>query len=58
MKLYLSDKAERALLDEWGFEGYSSIMEVLTDREELEGIGYDIDEFAGEVLGLAEINYK
>ena len=53
MKLHISDKAERALLDNWGFEGYNSIQEVLADSEYLEELGYNMQEFAGDVLGMA-----
>ena len=48
IKLNLSDKAVRAILDEWGFEGYFTLEDVLEDREELESWGYDIDAFINE----------
>lgn len=45
IKLNLSDKAVRAILDEWGFEGYFTLEDVLEDREYLEELGYSIDDF-------------
>ena len=48
IKLNLSYKAVRAILDEWGFEGYNTLADVLEDREELESWGYDIDAFINE----------
>ena len=45
IKLNLSNKAVRAILDEWGFEGYFTLEDVLEDREYLEELGYSIDEF-------------
>ena len=45
IKLNLSDKAVRAILDEWGFEGYNTLEEVIEDREFLEELGYSIDDF-------------
>ena len=45
IKLNLSDKAVRAILDEWGFEGYFTLEDVLEDREFLEELGYSIDDF-------------
>ena len=54
IKLNLSDKAVRAILDEWGFEGYNTLEGVIEDREYLEELGYSIDDFKRE-LGL-EIN--
>ena len=54
MKLQISKEAERNLLEEWGFEYYGSIKEVLEDREALEEEnGYDINAFANDVLELA-----
>ena len=52
-KLHLSDKAERALLDDWGFEGYASIEDVLDDREYLEELGYSIEAFCSDLIGLS-----
>ena len=51
IKLNLSDKAVRAILDEWGFEYYFTLEDVLEDREYLEELGYSIDDFKRE-LGL------
>ena len=48
IKLNLSYKAVRAILDEWGFEGYFTLEDVLEDREYLEELGYDIDAFINE----------
>ena len=45
IKLNLSDKAVRAILDDWGFEGYFTLEDVLEDREYLEELGYSIDDF-------------
>lgn len=45
IKLNLSDKAVRAILDEWGFEGYFTLEDVLEDRDYLEELGYSIDDF-------------
>ena len=45
IKLNLSNKAVRAILDEWGFEGYNTLEDVLEDREYLEELGYSIDDF-------------
>ena len=50
-QLNLSDSAIWALLDEWGFEGYFTLEEVIEDREELESWGFNIDGFIKE-LGL------
>lgn len=44
-QLNLSDKAIWAILDEWGFEEYTTLEEVIDDREELESWGYNIDAF-------------
>ena len=51
LQLNLSFKAVRAILYDWGFEGYQTIDAVIDDREELESYGYDIQAFANE-LGL------
>ena len=48
IKLNLSYKAVRAILDEWGFEGYFTLEDVLEDRDYLEELGYDIDAFINE----------
>ena len=48
IKLNLSNSAVWAILDEWGFEGYFTLEDVLEDREELESWGYDIDAFINE----------
>ena len=53
IKLNLSDKAVRAILDEWGFEGYFTLEDVIEDREYLEELGYSIDDFKRE-LGLED----
>ena len=53
IKLNLSDKAVRAILDEWGFEGYFTLEDVLEDREYLEELGYSIDDFIKE-FGLED----
>ena len=45
IKLNLSYKAVRAILDEWGFEGYFTLEDVLEDRDYLEELGYNIDDF-------------
>lgn len=45
IKLNLSDSAVWAILDEWGFEGYNTLEDVLEDREYLEELGYSIDDF-------------
>lgn len=45
IKLNLSNKAVRAILDEWGFEGYFTLEDVLEDRDYLEELGYSIDDF-------------
>lgn len=45
IKLNLSYKAVRAILDEWGFEGYFTLEDVLEDRDYLEELGYSIDDF-------------
>ena len=53
IKLNLSDKAVRAILDEWGFEGYFTLEDVIEDRDYLEELGYSIDDFKRE-LGLED----
>ena len=53
IKLNLSNKAVRAILDEWGFEGYNTLEDVLEDREYLEELGYSIDAFIKE-FGLED----
>ena len=53
IKLNLSDKAVRAILDEWGFEGYFTLEDVLEDRDYLEELGYSIDAFIKE-FGLED----
>ena len=53
IKLNLSDKAVRAILDEWGFEGYFTLEDVIEAREYLEELGYSIDDFKRE-LGLED----
>ena len=53
IKLNLSDSAVWAILDEWGFESYFTLEEVIEDREELESWGYDIDAFINE-FGLED----
>ena len=45
IKLNLSYKAVRAILDEWGFEGYFTLEDVIEDRDYLEELGYSIDDF-------------
>jgi len=52
-QLNLSDKAVRAILDNWGFEGYFTLEDVIEDREYLEELGYSIDDFKRE-LGLED----
>ena len=52
-QLHLSDKAVRAILDDWGFEGYFTLEDVLEDREYLEELGYSIDAFCSDLIGLS-----
>ena len=53
IKLNLSNSAVRAILDEWGFEGYFTLEDVLEDRDYLEELGYSIDDFIKE-FGLED----
>ena len=53
IKLNLSNKAVRAILDEWGFEGYNTLEDVIEDRDYLEELGYSIDDFIKE-FGLED----